>query len=111
MFFSKEWSVGRVVDYVAQRHRLTNQNNLLHAQVETWSIMCLCHLVGRIYFCGTDIFFLDEFEDENMSVNLTLVHIMSPHVPDFDQVGCNMSGRSVCVVAYNYCEPGFPGQL
>ena len=27
MFFSREWSVGKVVDYIAQRHKLKNENN------------------------------------------------------------------------------------
>ena len=34
LFFSKEWSVGKVVDYVARKHKLVNENNLLHSKVE-----------------------------------------------------------------------------
>jgi len=33
MFFSREWSVGRVVDFIAQKHKLPNENHLPQAEV------------------------------------------------------------------------------
>ena len=51
MYFSKEWSVGKVVDYVAQKHKLTNENNFLHSQVESVkSVICACHTRGEYVY-------------------------------------------------------------
>jgi hypothetical protein len=33
MFFSREWSIGKVVDYTAQKYKLRNENNQLHSMV------------------------------------------------------------------------------
>ena len=33
MFFSREWSVGKVVDSIAQKYKLKNENNRLHSGV------------------------------------------------------------------------------
>ncbi len=33
MYFSKEWSMGKVIDFIAQKHKLTNNNHLSQAPV------------------------------------------------------------------------------
>ena len=42
MFFSREWSVGRVVDFIAQKHKLLNDNHVPQAPVSLSVCLFVC---------------------------------------------------------------------
>ena len=49
MFFSKEWSVGKTVDFIAQKYKLRNENNLSNCQVCSWRVVSPPHYLSKTF--------------------------------------------------------------